>query len=62
MLADSLSNKEKEDLEAECESRQFRAGTVPKHVYEPLFQTMVEQFPNRLPGPALCLICYFQFT
>ena len=43
-------NKEKEeelDLAQQSESRHFRASEVPKHVYEPVFQNMVQQFPNR---------------
>ena len=43
-------NKEKEeelDVAQQSETRQFRASEVPKHVFEPVFKNMVEQFPNR---------------
>ena len=39
--------KLEEELEQQSESKQFRASEVPKHVYEPIFQTMLEQYPNR---------------
>ena len=45
MMAQSKAQAEEQD--ADPESRLFRASEVPKHVYEPVFQNMMDQFPNR---------------